>query len=101
MTDTLLQTVSVTESALVVLFSVVVAVVGVFVAYQAFRGYRRNESRPMLFLALGIVFLTGVPVAVHHGLGLLTAATEAQILVAITAAHLAGVVAILYALTRA
>lgn len=34
------------------------------VVYQAYRGYRRNESRPMLFLALGVVLLTIVPVIV-------------------------------------
>ncbi len=89
------------STGLVALFSAAVAVVGVFVAYQAYRGYRRNESRPMLYLALGIVLLTAVPVGVHHGLGGLTTATEAEILLGITAAHLGGVVAVLYALTRA
>jgi hypothetical protein len=48
------------ESALEVL----VTVVGLFVAYQAFRGYRRNDSRPMLFLAAGI----GAMVCLHFGI---------------------------------
>ncbi|WP_152041185.1 DUF7521 family protein [Salinigranum salinum] len=34
------------------------------IVYQAIRGYRRNGSRPMLFLALGIVLLTIVPTVV-------------------------------------
>jgi len=34
------------------------------VVSQAVRGYRRNDSRPMLFLALGIVLLTIVPTVV-------------------------------------
>jgi hypothetical protein len=34
------------------------------VVSQALRGYRRNDSRPMLFLALGIVLLTIVPTVV-------------------------------------
>lgn len=34
------------------------------VVFQAIRGYRRNGSRPMLFLALGIVLLTIVPTVV-------------------------------------
>lgn len=34
------------------------------IVYQAVRGYRRNDSRPMLFLALGIVLLTIVPTVV-------------------------------------
>lgn len=91
----------VSSTGAVALFSAVVAVVGVFVAYQAYRGYRRNESRPMLYLALGIILLTAVPVVVHHGLNWLTSATEAEILLGITVAHLGGVGAILYALTRA
>ena len=86
---------------MVLLFPTVIAVVGVFVAYQAYRGYQRNESRPMLFLALGIVLLTAVPASINLGLSSLTTATEAEILLAITVVHLGGVVAILYALTRA
>ena len=34
------------------------------IVHQAIRGYRRNGSRPMLFLALGIVLLTIVPAVV-------------------------------------
>lgn len=86
---------------LVLLFPAVIAVAGVFVAYQAYRGYQRNQSQPMLYLALGIVLLTAVPASLNLGLSRLTTATEAGILLAITAAHLGGVAAILYALTRA
>ncbi len=82
-------------------FAAVTAVAGAFVAYQAYRGYRRNDSRPMLYLALGIVLLTTVPVGVEYALTVLTGATDAAILLAVTVAHLAGVVAILNALTRA
>lgn len=85
----------------VFVFAVMTAVAGVFVAYQAYRGSRRNESRPMLYLAVGIVLLTAVPVGVDYGLVALTAATDAEILLMITVSHLAGVLAILYALTRA
>lgn len=89
-----------TES-LLFLFPAVVAIAGVFVAYQAYRGYQRNESRPMLYLAVGIVLLTAVPVGVDYALLTLTAATDAEILLMITVSHLAGILAILYALTRA
>ena len=40
------------------------AVVGVFIAYLAYRGYRRNQSRPMLFVSLGFVLALGVPLVV-------------------------------------
>ncbi|WP_423744233.1 DUF7521 family protein [Haladaptatus sp. SPP-AMP-3] len=31
---------------------------GLLIAYQGFRGYRRNHSEPMLFVAIGFIFLT-------------------------------------------
>ncbi|WP_049920421.1 DUF7521 family protein [Haloferax sulfurifontis] len=33
----------------------------VFIVFQAYRGSRRNDSRRMFFLALGLAFLTVVP----------------------------------------
>jgi hypothetical protein len=44
---------------LLLLFSLSLVIV-----YQAVRGYRRNDSRPMLFLALGVTLLTIVPTVV-------------------------------------
>lgn len=40
------------------------AALGVFIAYLAYRGYRRNRSRPMLFVSLGFALALGVPLAV-------------------------------------
>lgn len=40
------------------------AVLGVFIAYLAYRGYRRNQSRPMLFVSLGFVLALGVPLTI-------------------------------------
>ena len=40
------------------------AVLGVVIAYLAYRGYRRNRSRPMLFVSLGFALALGVPLAV-------------------------------------
>lgn len=37
------------------------ALLGLFIAYQAYRGYRRNESRPMLFISVGFVLVLAVP----------------------------------------
>jgi hypothetical protein len=89
------------ERILIFVFTAVTAAVGAFVAYQAFQGYQRNESSPMLYLAGGIVFITIVPFVIQYSIGLLATTTDAQILLAITIANLAGVSAILYALTRA
>lgn len=37
------------------------AALGVFIAYLAYRGYRRNDSRPMLFVSLGFALALGLP----------------------------------------
>lgn len=87
--------------AIVLGFAAVIAVIGGFVAYQALRGYRRNNSRPMLFLAISILLLTAVPAGANIGLSVLTSATDAEILLVVSLSHFAGVVSILYALTRA
>lgn len=34
---------------------------GLLIVFQAYRGYRRNESRPMLLLAVGFTLLTIAP----------------------------------------
>lgn len=88
------------ETAIVAL-AFVTASVGAFVAYQAFRGYRRNASQPMLFLAVGIALLTVVPFVVARGLQLVVSLSDAQFLVVITVFDIAGLSAILYSLTRA
>lgn len=86
---------------LVSLFPAVITAAGVFVAYQAYRGYQRNESRPMFYLACGIVLLTAVPAGVNYGLSSVATATDATVLGAITVVHLCGVAAVIYALTSA
>ncbi|MEA5385965.1 hypothetical protein VB779_01800 [Haloarculaceae archaeon H-GB11] len=87
--------------ALSVAAAMATALLGTFVAYQSYRGYRRNGSRPMLFLAAGIALLTVVPfvlrtVVVRTGF----ASTTGGALVSQTAG-LVGIVVLLYALTRA
>jgi hypothetical protein len=37
------------------------ALLGIAIAYVAWRGYRRNDSRPMLVLSLGFVLALAVP----------------------------------------
>ncbi|NHN43285.1 hypothetical protein G9C85_16835 [Halorubellus sp. JP-L1] len=45
----------------------VTVVLGLVIAYVAVQGYRRNESRPMLFVATGFVLLVGVPAVLGIG----------------------------------
>jgi len=88
------------EGAILVL-GFVTASVGAFVAYQALRGYRRNASQPMLFLAVGIALLTVVPYLVTNGLRVVVTLSDAEYILLATAFHIAGLSSILYSLTRA
>jgi uncharacterized membrane protein (DUF441 family) len=40
---------------------VITVLFGIAIAYVAFRGYRRNASRPMLFMAIGFVLAVALP----------------------------------------
>lgn len=50
-------------SADVVAFAagVVVVILGLAISGRAYQGYRRNESRPMLLLAIGMLLITVIP----------------------------------------
>lgn len=77
------------------------AVVGGFVAYQAYRGYRRNDSRAMLFLAAGILLLTTIPFVLKQPLVLLSLMTTAEAELTARTCRVSGLVAVLYAFTGA
>jgi hypothetical protein len=76
------------------LVTTVTAVVGLFVAALAFRGYRQNDSGAMLALSVGIVAIAVVPFLVTELAGRLLALTDAQALVAILLSHTLGLAAI-------
>jgi len=40
--------------------SLVSTAVGLFVGYQAYRGFRRHQSRAMQYLSVGLILLTAV-----------------------------------------
>lgn len=77
------------------------ALVGFFVAYQAFRGYRRNDSRPMLFLGVGIAFVTTVSFVVSTLVARPLGASEGLAVLSWTLANVVGLAAIFYAFTGA
>lgn len=79
----------------------VVAGLGAYVSWQAFRGYRRNDSAPMAWLAAGIGLLTVAPFSLSVGLALVAGVTDATALLAISLAQLAGLVVVVYSLLRA
>ncbi|MFB6108405.1 MAG: hypothetical protein ABEJ82_06145 [Haloplanus sp.] len=75
----------------------VTVALGVLIAYQAYRGYRRNDARRMLYVAFGFVLLSvgGVLEGVlfeFFGVPVFRAGFVATLLVA------AGLLSILYAL---
>ena len=39
----------------------VVILLGLVISWRAYQGFRRNESRPMLLLAIGMMLITVVP----------------------------------------
>lgn len=41
--------------------SIASVVLGLIVGYQAYRGFRRNDSRAMQYLSIGLILLTAVP----------------------------------------
>ncbi|WP_445668773.1 DUF7521 family protein [Natranaeroarchaeum sulfidigenes] len=45
--------------------SLLSGLIGVLIAYVAYRGYRRNDSRPMLYVAAGFGLALGIPFALY------------------------------------
>jgi hypothetical protein len=80
--------------------NVVAALVGLLIAYQAYRGYRRNDSRPMLFIAVGFALTVGLPFVMAPPTLLLSnspTATAALVILS-DASTLVGLGCILYGL---
>jgi hypothetical protein len=46
----------------VTIVKVVALILGTYIVYLAYRGYMRNSSRPLLFVALGFALITGATV---------------------------------------
>lgn len=71
---------------------------GLAISYIAYRGYRRNRSRPMLFVAAGFVLIVGLPALVtavlYFGLGLPIPVVNSLV----QASELLGLGAVLYGL---
>lgn len=74
------------------------ALLGLFIAYLAYRGYRRNESRPMLFIAIGFVFALAVPFFLLLLYLAIPFLSETVTAVLTQVSQVSGLVAIVYAL---
>jgi len=78
-----------------------VVVLGAYVGYQAYRGYRRNGDRAVLLLGLGIVLVTTVRVGVSTLTYAFTPVDDLTLATLSFGVSTAGLLAILYAFTRA
>ena len=83
---------------------VVKAIIGIAIAVIAYRGYRKHDSRPMLFIATGFVLVLGVPFILYLGALPLVAvfdipqATQGLVVAVAEVSQLCGLVSILHAL---
>ena len=76
---------------------IVALILGVFIVYLAYRGFRRNRSRPLLYVAVGFALITAGTMIE----GLLYVIIGSELLTAIatgTAITVLGFVAIIYSI---
>ncbi|GAA0523770.1 hypothetical protein SAMN04488066_106149 [Halorubrum aquaticum] len=78
---------------------VATACLGAYVAYLAYDGHRRNESRTMLLLAVGVVCIAVVPYGISYVLTPLLSLSDAVTVLGVTVAHLAGLGALARSVT--
>lgn len=74
------------------------ALLGSVVATLAYRGGRRNDSATMQYLAVGIACIAVVPFPVVYGLTPILGLSDAEALLVVLLANVAGLAAILYSL---
>lgn len=88
------------SSTTIVLFltAFATAAVGSIVAWIAYTGYQRNDSEPMLFLAIGIAFVTVGPFLIGYGVASAAGLSDAESLLGVLCAYVAGLLAIIYSL---
>ncbi|ELY66960.1 DUF7521 family protein [Natrinema versiforme] len=88
---TLFELLTVTSLFLVALF-------GTIIAYQAYRGYRRNDASSMLYLSIGLLLLTMCPFLVNIAVATLVSPDQTVIALLENVSRLVGLVAITYSL---
>ena len=70
---------------------VATACLGAYVSYLAYDGGRRNGSRTMLLLAVGVACIAVVPYVVAYGVTPLFGLSDAATVFGVTMAHLVGI----------
>ncbi|GAB3039367.1 DUF7521 family protein [Natronobiforma cellulositropha] len=87
-----------TFEVLSVVTLLLVALFGAIIAYQAYRGYRRNGATSMLYLAVGLALLTVFPFLVNVGLNTVANPTQVAVVFFENVCRLLGLVTITYSL---
>jgi Na+/H+ antiporter NhaC len=77
---------------------VLAAALSLLVVYRLVEGYRRNGTRPMLVLGVGLALLVTGPIFLRLALTNVVSVSPATRSVATTASELLGLAAILYAI---
>lgn len=77
---------------------VLTVVLALAITYRAYDGYRSVRSKPLLYLAVGIVFVAVVPTLFGFLFPTLTTVTQLQLSVATNASQLLGLGIILYSI---
>lgn len=80
---------------IVTIIKLVALVLGTFIVYLAYKGYRRNTSKPLLYVALGFALITAATIVE----GILYVIVGSDLLVALfisTIITVIGFVAIIY-----
>jgi uncharacterized membrane protein (DUF441 family) len=75
-------------------------VLGTFIVYLAYKGYRRNASKPLLYVALGFALITAATMVE----GILYVIVQSDLIVALLASTLVtviGFIAIIYSVYSA
>lgn len=72
----------------------VTALVGLYVAVLAFRGYRAHQSTTMAALGIGIVAITVIPFLITHALAPVLALSDAKSILGVMIAQTLGLLAI-------
>ncbi|AHF99486.1 hypothetical protein HALLA_12515 [Halostagnicola larsenii XH-48] len=75
-----------------------VALVGTLIAYQAYRGYRRNDSTSMLYLSIGLLLLTAFPFLINILITTLISPSQVVTVFFENTSRLLGLLAIMYSL---
>jgi len=92
--------------AAIVVVSMASTLVGLFIGYQAYRGFRRHQSRAMQYLSVGLILLTAVTnTAAFVGTGLLhlgviDAGLQSPLTLGVRLLQFAGLACIAYSLYR-